>query len=153
MRSTLLLLVAIALSVAGCRPSGPAPDPVTSQPSTSLPLSPKKSTCSGLCQGRKDPRPGDVVTVRYEPAKDAVWGVAGELWRIGDRSKRIAFVTSSPTSRRMTTVWRLKGAFIDIGYGGSARWKWRVPARLTAGVYELRKWSDKGDSRVRFTVG
>lgn len=91
--------------------------------------------------------PGQVVEVSFEPPREHdVWGVEGELRQEQDGDwRRIAWTYGWAGKPRMTTIWpEESGVFEAIGFGGSASWKWTVPARLEPGNYELRKeWLPK----------
>lgn len=118
-----------------------------SRPDTSPTGSSQSSGSDVLTISDREVTPGQVVEVSFEPPpQHDVWGVEGELWQERDgKWKRIAWTYGWAGKPQMTTIWpEESGVFEAIGFGGSASWMWRVPARLQAGTYELRKeWLPK----------
>ncbi|MGH2755132.1 MAG: hypothetical protein ACRDLB_11950 [Actinomycetota bacterium] len=97
--------------------------------------------CSILCISDSSVRPGDVVTVTYQPPPEHIWGVDGDLYRIEDgEQKRVAWTHAYLDDDQLETVWPDPNmVFETIGFNGDGSWEWRIPGRLEPGTYELRK--------------
>ena len=136
----ILAAMAIPLLSLACGPEEPS--------RVAAPSEPTSPTSEVLTLSDSEVAPGQTIEVSFDPPPDHdVWGVAGELWQERDGDwKRIAWTSGWVDKRKMSTYWPTgeTAAFPDIGFQGSASWRWKVPARLEPGNYELRKeWLPK----------
>lgn len=84
---------------------------------------------------------GEIVSVRFAPPRDHIWGAdAVLLMQQGSRWKRVAFLSTWKGKRNIRTVWPQPNlGFPSIGFYGTETWRWRVPTRLEPGTYAIEK--------------
>lgn len=103
---------------------------------------PGPRACVALCMSDTEVRPGQTVTVSFDPPRRYGWGAVSELHE-GDRrtATAIAFLVGwQDRDKELTTFWpEDEGGYEDIGFRGRGEWNWEVPERLEPGIYSLVK--------------